>query len=79
MPHSEQNDAPLVKRQRVGAPTKSAPNAPKGSRIFAPFRVRMRHASDFAPSSARVDLLTIPSNRPWAWSLQPLFPSHRYP
>lgn len=39
MPHSEQNDAPLVKRQKVGAPAKSAPHAQKGSRIFAPFRV----------------------------------------
>lgn len=39
MPHSEQNDAPLVKRQKVGTPAKSATHAPKGSRIFAPFRV----------------------------------------
>jgi hypothetical protein len=39
MPHSEPSDAPLVKRQRVGAPAKTASHTPKGSRIFAPFRV----------------------------------------
>lgn len=39
MIHSEQQDGPLVKRQKVGAPSKSANGAPsRGSRIFAPFR-----------------------------------------
>lgn len=38
MPHSEQKDAPVAKRQRVGAPAKTASHPQKGSRIFAPFR-----------------------------------------
>lgn len=80
MPHSEENDIPLVKRQRVGAPAKSASPVPKGSRIFAPFRVSQRDMPrTLPPALLEVDLLTTPSPRPWAWSLQPLFPSHRYP
>lgn len=36
----QQKDGPLVKRQKVAAPSKPANNAPpRGSRIFAPFRV----------------------------------------
>ncbi|KAF3767445.1 Utp21-domain-containing protein [Cryphonectria parasitica EP155] len=38
MPHQHQEDRPLVKRQRVGGPSKSANTASRGSRIFAPFR-----------------------------------------
>ncbi|ROW05366.1 hypothetical protein VSDG_00341 [Cytospora chrysosperma] len=39
MPHSQQNDGPMIKRQKVGAPPKSAASSsPNASRIFAPFR-----------------------------------------
>lgn len=39
----QQHDGPLVKRQKVGVPSKSANDATsKGSRIFAPFRVSPR-------------------------------------
>lgn len=67
MPHSEQKDAPLAKRQRVGVPAQTASHPPKGSRIFAPFRVSQCNTPQrFALDSIKFVSLIMPSNRPWA-------------
>lgn len=62
MPHSQQHDGHLVKRQKVVVPPKPASSTPKASRIFAPFRVRPRNISEATYRSCDMDKL-IPSNR----------------
>lgn len=44
MPHSEP-EGPLVKRQKLNVAAKASAAAKQGSRIFAPFRVRILHTS----------------------------------
>lgn len=57
MAHPIQTDGPLVKRQKVGAPSNSASataaSTSRGSRIFAPFRVGIPH---FQPWSRKTNL-----------------------